>query len=166
MNERRRRGDLPDDGHPLLHLVPRQQPIEVSADRIRPARSLGQPPLRGFVDGENLATDGHKQDLVLARVQERAHADFALPQSPFGFFALGDVGGHAHHQPPAAVIAPERRRGECPDARPAVGGADEVLALVHRPVERVELVDIGAHHLLALAIGPLRPGGDGADLLP
>ena len=80
MNERRRRGDLPDDGHPLLHLVPRQQPIEVSADRIGPAHPLGQPPLGGFVDGENLALRGHQQDLVLARVQQRAHADFALPQ--------------------------------------------------------------------------------------
>ena len=41
MNERGRRGDLPDDRHPLLYLVPRQQPIEVSADRISPARPLG-----------------------------------------------------------------------------------------------------------------------------
>ena len=165
MNERRRRCDLPDDGHPLLHLVPRQQPIEVSADRSRPARPLRQPPLGGFVDGENLAPRGHQQDLVLARVQQRAHANLALPQRLFGFFALGDIGCHAHHQPPAAVIAPEWRRGERPDARPAVGGADEVLALVDRLVERVQLVDVGAHHLLALAIGPFRPGGDGADLL-
>ena len=105
MIERGRQGDLPDNGHPPLHLVPRQQPIEVSADRIGPARPPRQPPLGGFVDGENLATDGHKQDLVLARVEQRAHADFALPQGSFGFFALGDVGGHAHHQPPAAVIA-------------------------------------------------------------
>jgi hypothetical protein len=41
MNERDRRGDLPDDRHPLLYLVPRQQPIEVGADRIGPARPLG-----------------------------------------------------------------------------------------------------------------------------
>ena len=137
----------------------------MSANRIGPARPPRQPPLGGFVDGENLALRGHQQDLVLARVQQRAHANLALPQGSFGFFALGDVGRHAHHQPPAAVIAPEWRRGECPDARPAVGGADEVLALVHRLVERVELVDVGPHHLLALAIGAFRPGGDGADLL-
>ena len=108
---------------------------------------------------------GHKQDLVLARVQQRAHADLALAQGPFGFFALGDVGRHAHHQPPTAAVASERRRGEGPDASLAVGGADEVLALVHRPIEHVELVDPGPHHLLARAIGALRPGGDGADLL-
>ena len=91
MNERRRRGDLPDDGHPLLHLVPRQQPIEVSANRIGPARPPRQPPLGGFVDGENLALRGHQQDLVLARVQQRAHANLALAQRVLGFLARGDV---------------------------------------------------------------------------
>ena len=80
MNECRCRGDLPDDGHPLLHLVLRQEPIEVSADRIGPAHSPRQPPLGGFVDGENLTLRGHQQDLVLARVQQRAHANLALAQ--------------------------------------------------------------------------------------
>ena len=165
MNERRRRGDLPDESHPLLRLAPGQQTIEVSTDQIEPARSPGQPPLGGFVDGENLTLRGQEQDLVLARVQQRAHAAFVLAQRVLGFFAVGHIGRHAHHQPPAPAIAPEWRRVERPDARPAVGGANEFLALIRRPVERVEPVDFGAHHLLALAIGPFRPGGDGADLL-
>jgi hypothetical protein len=79
MNERRRRGDLPDDRHPLLHLVSRQQPIEVNANRSGPACPPGQPSLRGLVDGEHRTLGGQQQDLVLTGIEQGAPAEFAVP---------------------------------------------------------------------------------------
>ena len=63
----------------------------MSADEIKPARSPGQPLLGGFVDCEDLTLRGHQQDLVLARVQQRAHTNLALAQRVLGFLAGRDV---------------------------------------------------------------------------
>ena len=138
------RGDLSDDRHPQFRLVRRQQPIEPEAHGIRPARPSRQTAFGGLIDGKNLAADGHQQDFVLARVQQRTHADFAVVQGPcvslqrfFCLLAPADILNDADGVGRIAIVV-------------ALGGScqvypDGVAILAHVALLHLEGIDVSTH---------------------
>jgi hypothetical protein len=77
VNDYRRRGELSDRGHLLLDLVLWKQSIEVVANRIAFACSLGRPPLGGLVDGEHRAVQARSIPQQVGRQQRygRQHGE-------------------------------------------------------------------------------------------